>query len=131
MIIKKPDNCKHFKALDETLICELLHPDREKTDLKMDFSIAHAILKPEEASLPHRMISSVEIYHILEGQGLMHINIETRKVGPNQTIYIPPQAKQWIENIGNSDLKFLCMVCPPWRAEDEELCIENSKKINI
>lgn len=121
MIIKTPDNCKHFKALDETLICELLHQKNEKRDLKMDFSIAHAILKSGTSSLPHRMKSSVEIYFILEGKGLMHIENESKEVLPNQTVYIPPDSIQWIENRGNSDLKFLCMVNPPWKSEDEEL----------
>lgn len=121
MLIKKIENCKYFRALDETLICELLHPKREDEDLKMNFSIAHAILKPGESSLPHRMKSSLEIYHITEGQGRMHIDNESAEVRNNQTIYIPPNAEQWIENTGDSDLKFLCMVSPPWTAEDEEL----------
>lgn len=121
MIIKTPDNCKHFTALDETLICELLHPQREKTDLKMNFSIAHAILKPGTSSLPHRMKSSVEIYFILDGKGVMHIENESKEVVLNQAVHIPPNAVKWIENTGDSDLKFLCMVNPPWRSEDEEL----------
>jgi len=87
----------------------------------MDFSIAHAILKPNESSLPHRMKSSVEIYYILEGKGMMHIENESAEVGPDQTIYIPHGSEQWIENIGVSDLKFLCMVYPSWNAIDEEL----------
>jgi mannose-6-phosphate isomerase-like protein (cupin superfamily) len=87
----------------------------------MNFSIALAILKPGKSSLPHRMKSSVEIYFILEGKAHMHIENDSEIVEPDQTIYIPPRSVQWIENIGNSDLKFLCMVSPPWKAEDEEL----------
>lgn len=121
MIVKTQNSCKYFRALDETLICELLHPEREKSDLKMNFSIAHAILKPGESSLPHRMKSSVEIYFILEGKGLMHIEKEAEEVKVNQTVYIPPGSVQWIENIGDTDLKFLCIVNPPWKEEDEEL----------
>lgn len=121
MIIKTTDKCKYFNAPDETLICELLHPKREENDLVMNFSIAHAILKPDESSLPHRMKASVEIYFILEGKGLMHIENESKEVAPNQAIYIPPSSVQWIENIGDGDLKFLCMVNPPWNAGDEEL----------
>lgn len=122
MLIKKIENCKYFRALDETLICELLHPQRDDKDLEMNFSIAHAILKPGESSLSHRMKSSLEIYHILKGTGRMHIDNESAEVEANQTIYIPPKAIQWIENVGDSDLNFLCMVSPPWKAEDEELC---------
>lgn len=121
MIVKTQKHCKYFRALDETLICELLHPEREKSDLNMNFSIALAILKPGKSSLPHRMKSSLEIYFILEGKGLMHIENEVEEVNMNQAVYIPPCSVQWIENIGDTDLKFLCMVNPPWKEEDEEL----------
>ncbi|MBM4240632.1 MAG: cupin domain-containing protein [Euryarchaeota archaeon] len=122
MIIKDTKNCNYFRALDKTLICELLHPDREDQDLKMQFSIAHTILKSGESSMSHKLKKSVEVYYILEGKGLMHIDDESAEIQSGQAIYIPPNAKQWIENIGDSDLKFLCMVYPPWREEDEELC---------
>ncbi len=121
MLIKSLKNCKYFKALEETFICELLHPDQEEESLEMDFSLAHAILEPDESSLPHRMKSSVEVYYILEGKGLMHIENQSAPVESGQAIHIPPNARQWIENIGNTNLKFLCIVKPPWKAEDEEL----------
>ncbi len=50
----------------------------------------------------------------------MHIDEESLEVGPDCAVYIPPQAMQYIENTGNSDLKFLCIVDPAWRKEDEE-----------
>ena len=120
MIIKTPENCKHFPVLDKTLICELLHPERE-SNLDMGFSIAHAILKSGKSSLPHYLKSSVEIYYILDENGVMHIENEKQEINSDQAIYIPPKSVQWIENTGDSDLKFLSMVYPPWRAEDEEL----------
>jgi mannose-6-phosphate isomerase-like protein (cupin superfamily) len=36
-------------------------------------------------------------------------------------VYIPPGAEQHIRNTGAGDLKFLCIVDPAWRAEDEEV----------
>ena len=123
MFIKSLDNCKYFKALDETFICEFLHTERENEYLEMDFSIAHAILKPNESSLPHRMKSSTEIYYIIEGKALMHIENESDIIESGQIIHIPPNARQWIENTGDTTLKFLCLVQPSWQAEDEELCI--------
>lgn len=121
MLIKDLKTCKYFKTLDETFICELLHPDNEN-QLNMDFSMAYAILKPGESSKPHRMNSSLEVYYILTGTGLMHIENESATVKSGQAIHIPPKARQWIENTGDSDLKFLCLVSPPWKADDEELC---------
>jgi mannose-6-phosphate isomerase-like protein (cupin superfamily) len=51
----------------------------------------------------------------------MHIDGESSKVGPGVVIYIPPGAKQNIHNSGDTDLKFICMIDPAWREEDEEI----------
>ena len=122
MLIKDIKNCDYFKAIDETILCELLHPDREDQDLKISFSVAHAILKPGKSSLPHKLKTSAEVYYIIEGKGLMHIEDESTDFHTGQAIYIPPNSKQYIKNTGNSDIKFLCIVYPPWQDEDEELC---------
>ena len=121
MNIKKAEDCQYSFVRDKTLICELIHPERESSFKDIGFSVAHAILKPGESSLPHRLKSSVEIYYILDGKGEMHIDNEKETVKSGAAIYIPPKSIQWIKNTGNSDLKFLCMVYPPWKTEDEEL----------
>lgn len=121
MLIRDIKNCDYFKALDNTILCELLHPKRENKDLKIDYSIAHAILKASESSLIHRLKTSIEIYYILEGKGIMHIDDEAKEVQPGQVIYIPANSKQYIENIGNSELRFLALVYPMWQEKDEEL----------
>ena len=52
---------------------------------------------------------------------MMHMNDEQAIVRSGQAVYIPPHTKQYIQNTGNVDLKFLCIVDPAWRAEDEEV----------
>jgi len=52
---------------------------------------------------------------------MMHIGQESQEVGAGCVVYIPPEAVQFIENIGKKDLKFLCIVEPAWREEDEEI----------
>jgi mannose-6-phosphate isomerase-like protein (cupin superfamily) len=121
MLIKDIKNCNYIKALDKTILCELLHPDRENEDLKIDYSIAHAVLKAGESSLVHRLKTSIEVYYILEGKGLMHIDDEAEEVQSGQVIYIPANSKQYIQNTGNEELKFLAIVYPTWHEKDEEL----------
>jgi mannose-6-phosphate isomerase-like protein (cupin superfamily) len=58
--------------------------------LDLPYSIAHAILEPGAASLPHRLKTSSEVYFILEGEGEMHIDSEQAKVVTGQAILIPP-----------------------------------------
>jgi mannose-6-phosphate isomerase-like protein (cupin superfamily) len=118
MYIKDLQNCEEFFAGDNTILRELLHPD--KANLNLRYSLAHAMLKPGKTSQPHKLKTS-EVYYILEGEGIMHIDDETEKVCPGQAVYIPPDSRQFIHNSGNSDLKFLCIVDPAWRKEDEEV----------
>ena len=118
MLIRDFNNCAEFIAGDKTILRELLHP--QKTDLKLGYSLAHAKVLPGQASQPHRLKSS-EVYYILSGQGIMHINAEKALVKTNQAIYIPPGARQHVENTGTVDLIFLCIVDPAWKPEDEEV----------
>lgn len=118
MFIKDLKDCREFIAGDETLLRELLHPDKE--DLQICYSLAHAVVKKGKTSLPHTLKTS-EVYYILEGDGIMYINNEQAEIHSGMAIYIPPHSKQHIKNTGNSDLKFLCIVDPAWRKEDEEV----------
>jgi mannose-6-phosphate isomerase-like protein (cupin superfamily) len=118
MLIKDQQNCKGIVAGDKTILHELLQPDKINGDSDFRYSLAHATVKVGENSIPHALKTS-EVYYILEGEGEMHIDDESAKVHAGQAIVIPPNAKQYIRNIGTADLKFLCIVDPAWRAEDE------------
>lgn len=119
MLIKDIENASFFMAVDNTYLCELLHPLRDK--LNLPYSIAYAILNPGCSSIPHRLKESSEVYYILEGEGLMHVDAESAEVMEGQAILIPPGSWQHIHNSGTDDLKFLAIVYPFWRREDEEV----------
>lgn len=118
MFIRDIALCEEIIAGDGCRLRELLHP--EKTVLKIGYSLAYASVEFGGATLPHRLKAS-EVYYILEGQGIMHINEETASVRAGQAVYIPPESVQWIENTGADSLRFLCIVDPAWRKEDEEI----------
>jgi mannose-6-phosphate isomerase-like protein (cupin superfamily) len=118
MFIKDLSNCDEIIAGDLTILRELLHPDR--ADLEIRYSLAHAVVKPGKSSLSHKLKTS-EVYYILEGDGLMNVDNESAEVHSGQAVYVPPNSMQYIQNTGNSDLKFLCIVDPAWRPEDEEV----------
>lgn len=116
MFIQKLDDCTTIVAGDKTILKEILHPD--KADVAIRYSLAHAMVPPGTASIPHKLVAS-EVYYILSGEGRMHIDDQEKLVAPSDTVYIKPQAVQWIENTGSDPLVFLCIVDPPWRVEDE------------
>src|SRR5688572_8675620 len=95
ILIKHLDDCPRFIAGDNTRLRELLHPRNDPAPVH--YSIAHATLAPGESSLPHSLASS-EVYHILSGQGIMHVGGEEADVNPGDTIYVPPHAIQYVQN---------------------------------
>jgi mannose-6-phosphate isomerase-like protein (cupin superfamily) len=119
MILRDIRACSCFKSADNTTLCELLHPERE--GLNLPYSLAYALLKPGTASLPHVLKESSELYYILQGKGRMHIEDESADIEAGQAVYVPPGSRQFIQNSGVEDLKFLCIVSPVWREENEEV----------
>jgi mannose-6-phosphate isomerase-like protein (cupin superfamily) len=116
MFVKHLKDCIEFIAGDKCILREMLSPD--KADLKLRYSLAHAVVKSGLTTWKHSLKTS-EVYYILEGAGIMHIDDEEQEVSIGDTIYIPPHSKQYIHNVGNVDLKFLCIVDPAWKVEDE------------
>jgi mannose-6-phosphate isomerase-like protein (cupin superfamily) len=118
MLIRDLSKSRRFVSGDKALLREILRPDKPRVDIR--YSLAHAVVKPGKQTLPHRLATS-EVYYILAGRGVMHVGDEAEKVRPGQAVYIRPGAVQFIENIGRSELAFLCIVDPAWRPEDEEV----------
>ncbi|OLP19267.1 mannose-6-phosphate isomerase [Leptolyngbya sp. 'hensonii'] len=116
MLVRKLNDCPEFVAGDGTLLRELLHPDKQPIDLR--YSLAQAIVPGGQTSTPHALTTS-EVYYILSGTGEMHIDGEVQVLEPGDAVYIPPQAKQFIHNLGDEPLLFICIVDPAWRKEDE------------
>jgi mannose-6-phosphate isomerase-like protein (cupin superfamily) len=118
MLIRRLKDCDEFVGGDDSILRELLHPD--KADVNIRYSLAHATVRPGEKTKPHRL-RTAEVYYILTGRGLMHIDDEVSQVSRDCAVYILPGSTQYIENIGAGDLVFLCIVDPAWRREDEEV----------
>lgn len=118
MHIRELNNTEEIIAGDATVLHELFHGPKD--GLAFQYSLAHATREPGTASKPHRLKTS-EVYYILRGKGMMHINEESAAVHAGQAIDIPPGSLQWIENIGTEMLEFLCIVDPAWKQADEEI----------
>lgn len=122
MYVKHLKDCTAFIAGDHSLLREILNPRKDKIQTRC--SLAWARVKPGEKTLVHKLEAS-EVYHIINGSGIMHINNEEKRVNKNDTIYIPPNAAQFIENTGEENLEFLCIVDPAWEPKVE--CITSNK----
>jgi len=126
MVIRHLEDCQQFIAGDHSRLREFFHPDKES--LNIGYSLAHAEVLPGEITCWHRIKESSEVYYILEGEGLMHIDSQQFPVNEGCAIYIPDGANQRIKNSGKKILKFLCIVSPPWQVDNEE--VEKEDKEN-
>jgi mannose-6-phosphate isomerase-like protein (cupin superfamily) len=81
-------------------------------------SLAEATLHPGGQTERHHHRVSEEMYYLLDGDALMEIDGEERRVTVGDAVLIPVGAWHQITNAGDGDLRFLCTCSPPWTPED-------------
>ena len=109
-------------APDSTIIRELLSP--QVLEVNVSYSLAHGTIPKGEKTLLHRLHSSSETYFILTGAARIWANGDSVEAGPGMLVYVPPHAAQYVENIGDSNLKYLVICDPPWSHADVEILDE-------
>lgn len=116
MFVKKLNDCPSFTANDGCEIKELLHPKNDQINLP--YSLAVATVAQNQSSYRHKL-EQTEVYYILSGQGLLHIDSDEKIVSPGDAAIIPGGSEQWIENISTTPLSFIAIVNPPWTDEGD------------
>jgi mannose-6-phosphate isomerase-like protein (cupin superfamily) len=119
IIVKNTQDVPAFEAGDLTQIRELFHPRNGGPDLP--YSLAYGTLTAGKSSAPHRLRSSKEVYYILSGTAWLRSDGEVHDLKKGDYFCVPENALQSVENAGAEELKFLCIVSPPWTAEDEDV----------
>jgi mannose-6-phosphate isomerase-like protein (cupin superfamily) len=77
----------------------------------LDYRVS--VYQPKAYVAPHRHRIQEQIYHILDGEGLMEIEGERTVVRRDDVIFIPPGVEHAIYNTGMSDLRFIVVTSPP------------------
>ncbi len=110
--------CPEFLAGDHTVLRELLHP--AKQPVQLGYSLAHGRLAPGPPS-KWRNLASSELYVFIACRGRVRIGRKPQLVEAGSVVYVPPGGNQSLENIGTTEIEFLCLVDPAWRIEDEQV----------
>ena len=118
MSLRKNSEINSIQGNEGTSIKQYFHPHNTLNGI--NYSIAQFTLEPGKKSKLHKMKSS-EIYYILEGSGEILIDEESFHIEKDDSVYVPPNSKQFIKNSGSGNLRFLCIVEPAWKADDEIL----------
>jgi len=113
MTINPLSQQKPFTTKDGSTIRSIL----ERTNAPVaNQSLAEATVPVGQPTERHYHKLSEEFYFILEGQGTMEIDGETREVAPGDAILIPPGA--WHQITAAQTLRFLCCCAPPYSHDD-------------
>ena len=116
MSLRKISEIEEIQGNEGTKIKQIFHPHNTLEGIR--YSVAHFIIEKGRRSNIHKMKTS-EIYYILEGEGTLYIDDEKIDIRKDTSVYVPPMSKQHIENTGDSKLRFLCIVDPAWKQDDE------------
>ena len=54
-----------------------------------------------------------QVYHVLEGEGLMEVGDRSQVVRRHDVVFLPPGVPHSIQNTGLTDLVFLVITSPP------------------
>ena len=117
MIKKTIGDLPEFIAGDATQIKEVFHPKND--GLPFHYSLAQASLVPGASSYPHILQKQSELYIFLRGEAKVFVGQETAHAKAGDIVWVPAGVKQHVQNIGETDLVFFCIVDPPWQKEDE------------
>ena len=118
MSVKENSKIEKIKGEEGTDIKQYFNPHNTLNGI--NYSLAQFTLESGKKTKLHRIKSS-EIYYILQGKAELKINDEWFKLEENDSAYVPSNSKQFIKNNGNENLRFLCIVEPAWKPEDDEL----------
>lgn len=77
----------------------------------IDYRIS--VYQPRAYVAPHKHKIQEQVYHILDGEGLMEIESERKVVHKDDVVFIPPGVMHAIYNTGLTDLRFIVVTSPP------------------
>ena len=116
MIIKNQKNSTKIAGNEGAIIYDLLNPTHVENAIR--YSLVHVSVSSGKSTKSHMMKTS-EVYYILKGGGILHIDDKSENVKVGDVIFVKPDSKQYVENTGSEDLEFLCIVDPAWKKDDE------------
>jgi mannose-6-phosphate isomerase-like protein (cupin superfamily) len=83
-----------------------------------NLSVHLNVLRPNTKGPLHYHENAEDVYIVLAGTGIIHIENEERVVGPDQVLFIPPGVRHSVSNPGPGLLKLIEIYSPPAHPHD-------------
>ena len=116
MKIVNIQECQDFVAPDKAVAKEFMSP--RVSGLK-NMSIAQITIPAGVEVTKHYHLESEEVYHIVSGAGIMHLDGKESPITVGQAVAI--KVGQWhsIRNESDKPLVMIVTCSPPWKPEDQ------------
>lgn len=109
-------DCPDYVAPDLAVAKEFMSP---RVSGLNNLSIAEITIPPGVTVKKHYHLKSEEVYHIVSGSGIMHLDEEEALISPGQAVSI--KVGQWhsIRNQSADPLVMIVTCAPAWDAQDQ------------
>ncbi|MEM6708654.1 MAG: cupin domain-containing protein [Pseudomonadota bacterium] len=107
------DDQPWYEAEDRAVARELISPRNSSTET---LSIAEIVVPPGVTVRPHQHHME-EIYHVLDGQGVVMVEDQSQTIKRGDTVLIPANSWHNIVNEGDVDLRLHVTCVPAWAPE--------------
>lgn len=74
-----------------------------------------------QAIQPHYHPDAEELYYILSGKSLMHIEDEKREVETGDVVYIPPKKAHSLQNTSSAPVRFITLTVNAYKEVEGEI----------
>jgi len=109
------DNVQPFVGDDGAIVRELASPANSGVTRHSLAEIRHP---PGTASQEHYHTEAEEVYYVLQGQGGIRVDGETRTIGPGDVVVITPGQRHTVWQEGEGDLVLLVSCVPAYSVEE-------------
>ena len=109
------DDVQPFVGDDKSIIRELASPGNSGLTRHSLAEIRHP---PGTASLEHYHTEAEEVYFVIDGQGGIRVDGETRSIRPGDVVVIVPGQRHKVWQEGEGDLVLLVTCVPAYSVEE-------------
>ncbi len=102
-----------YEAADRAVARELVSPRNSSAEA---MSIAEIVVPPGVVVKPHHHLME-EVYHVLEGEGVVMVEDESRLVSAGDSVVIEPHEWHNVRNDGEVPLRMYVTCAPAWAPE--------------
>lgn len=105
----------YFMAPDGGRVLELLNPENS---VLQTFSVARVCVEPGVRAKPHWHERTEEVYFILSGRAIAHLDDQVHELAAGDALCIPRGKIHYLENQATEPVDYLAISSPPYDDDD-------------